>query len=220
MRRQVEELRRSRQRIVAVQDETRRHLERDLHDGAQQRLVAVRVKLGLAKRRAEKAGKARLADLLHDAATRTERAIGSLRDFARGVHPPLLEAEGIIAALASQVRRLPIRVTVHAPGIARYPQAVETAVYFCVLEALQNVVKHAHASFAYVSLRNTGAGVTFEVSDDGIGFEPGSQQSGSGLANLADRVDALDGNLEVVTAPGRGTTIRGEIPVPTMEAAP
>jgi signal transduction histidine kinase len=131
-----------------------------------------------------------------------------------------LEAEGIIAALASQVRRLPIRVTVHAPGIARYPQAVETAVYFCVLEALQNVVKHAHASFAYVSLRNTGAGVTFEVSDDGIGFEPGSQQSGSGLANLADRVDALDGNLEVVTAPGRGTTIRGEIPVPTMEAAP
>lgn len=220
LRRRIEELRRSRQRIVAVQDETRRRLERDLHDGAQQRLVAIRVKLGLAERKAEKAGKARLADLLHDAATKTEHAIGTLRDFARGVHPPLLEAEGVGAAITSQTHRLPIPVTVHAPGIGRYPPAVEAAVYFCALEALQNVIKHAHATSAYVSLHDTGAGLSFEVSDDGIGFFRGNQQSGSGLANLTDRVDALDGTLDIVAAPGGGTTIRGEIPVSTLETAP
>lgn len=219
LHRRIKELRRSRQRIVAVQDQTRRRLERDLHDGAQQRLVAVRVKLGLAKRQADRVGKAHLADLLADAAAKTEQAIDSLRDFARGVHPPLLDAEGIGAALASQVQRLPIPVTLHAPGVARYPPAVEAAVYFCVLEALQSVVKYANATSAHVSLHETRAGVTFEVSDDGVDFETRNQRSRSGLVNLADRVEALDGSLEVITASGGGTTIRGEIPVHTVEAA-
>lgn len=220
LRRRIEELRRSRQRIVAVQDATRRRLERDLHDGAQQRLVAVRVKLGLAQRQAEKTGKTHLAHQFADAAAKTEHAIDALRDFARGVHPPLLDAEGTGAALASQVQRLPIPVTLHVPGVARYPPVVEAAVYFCVLEALQNVVEHASATSAYVSVHDTGAGVTFEVSDDGVGFEPRNQRSRSGLAYLADRVEALDGTLEVITAPGGGTIIRGKIPVPTLEATP
>lgn len=219
LRRRIEELRLSRQRIVAVQDQTRRRLERDLHDGAQQRLVAVRVKLGLAKRQADKGGKAHLAGLLTDAAAKTEHAIHSLRDFARGVHPPLLDTEGIGTALASRMQRLPISVTLHAPGVARYPPAVEAAVYFCVLEALQSVAKYANATSACVALHETRAGVTFEVSDDGVGFDPRNQRSRSGLVNLADRVEALDGTLAVITAPGGGTTIRGEIPVPTVEAA-
>ena len=108
-------------------------------------------------------------------------------------------------------------MTLHAPGINRYPRAVETTVYACVLEALQNVVEHAGAGSVYVSLRDTGAALTFEISDDGSGFEPSFHRFGSGLANLADRVGALGGALDVVTAPGRGTTVRGTIPVPTLE---
>ena len=217
LHRQIRELHRSRQRVVAIQDETRRRLERDLHDGAQQRLVAVTMKLGLAKKQAVEKGKARLADLLGEATVRTEHTIRSLRDFAQGVHSPLLESGGIRVALTSHVQGLPIPVTLHAPGIARYPRAVETTVYACVLEALQNVVEHAGAGSVYVSLRETGAGVTFEISDDGSGFEPSFQRSGSGLANLADRVGAFGGALDVVTAPGRGTTVRGTIPVPALE---
>ncbi|HEX6299714.1 MAG TPA: ATP-binding protein [Acidimicrobiia bacterium] len=217
LRGQVEKLRLSRQRLVTVQDETRRHLERQLHDGAQQRLVALKVRLTLTRKRAEAFGVGEVADLLDHVAIETDRAIDSLRDFARGIYPPLLEAEGPAAALTSQTQKLPIQVTVHAAGVNRHQRSVEEAVYFCVLEALQNVVKHAEATSAHVALHETGDSLTFEVSDDGRGFDPTAVKWGSGLANLADRLDALGGTLEVTSAPGKGTLILGRIPSRQVE---
>jgi len=209
----VEKLRRSRRRLVSAQDETRRHLERRLHEGAQQRLVALKLKLTLIRARAAAAGLGRIADVIAEAARETDQTVESLRDFARGVYPPLLESEGPAAALVAQTLKLPIEVTVHAPGIGRYPRPVETAVYFCVLEALQNVVKHARASSAHVALREAGGELVFEVSDDGRGFDPAAARRGSGLANLEDRVHALGGTVAVISSPRKGTTVRGTIPV-------
>lgn len=214
---QIEQLRVSRQRIVAVQDETRRRLERDLHDGAQQRLVAIKIKLGLARKRVELNGLAPLRDVLDELGTETDRAIEALRDFARGVHPPLLQAEGLAAAVTSQARRLTIPVTVHAPGLSRYSPSIEGAIYFCLMEALQNVVKHAGASSAHVAIHHTDSGVVFEVSDDGCGFDTSTRSPGSGLSNLVDRMDSLDGHLEVISSPDHGTTVRGVVPVATLE---
>lgn len=220
LRRQVEELHRSRQRIVAVQDETRRRLERDLHDGAQQRLVAIRVKLGLAKMQAGAEGETELASRLGGVSEETERAIEALREFARGIHPPLLEAEGLGVALSSHASHLPLPVAVHADGVGRHPPSVEAAVFFCVVEALQNVVKHSGASAAHVSLQHSDGKLTFEVTDDGRGLEPPATKPRSGLANLVDRLDALDGTLELISGPGGGTTVRGVIPSSTGEARP
>jgi signal transduction histidine kinase len=219
LREQVEALARSRQRLVTVQDETRRHLERQLHDGVQQRLVALKVKLSLARKKAEMAGIDKAAELLEHVAIDTDQAIESLRDFARGIYPPLLEAEGPAAALSSQVLKLPIEVTVHAAGIGRHSRPVEAAVYFCVLEALQNVVKHAGASSAHVAITQVGDVLRFEVSDDGKGFDAAAVPAGSGLANLSDRVDALDGSVEILSTPGQGATIRGSIPSRQLEMA-
>ena len=121
--------------------------------------------------------------------------------------------------MTSQVRKLPIQVTIHAVGVGRHERPIEAAVYFCVLEALQNVVKHAQASSAHVVLHETESALMFEVSDDGIGFDTTTVISGSGLVNLADRLDALDGTLEVTSAPGMGTTIQGRIPSRQLEVA-
>ena len=213
----VDALHQSRQRLLTVQDETRRHLERQLHGGVQQRLVGLKVRLALARREAASSGSSQVAELLGAVAADTDQAINSIRDFARGIYPPLLEAEGPAAALSSQAMKLPIEVTVHAAGVGRHPRPVESAIYFCVLEALQNVVKHAEASSAHVALSDDDGILGFEVSDDGKGFDPSTVGSGSGLANLGDRLDALDGTLEVVSAPGRGTTIRGTIPTRELE---
>jgi signal transduction histidine kinase len=217
LRSRIDSLHQSRQRLVTVQDETRRHLERQLHDGVQQRLVGLKVRLALVRTEAEASGVGQVADLLGGVATETDQAIDLLRDFARGIYPPLLEAEGPAAALASQVLKLPIEVTVHAAGVGRHPRPVEAAVYFCVLEALQNVVKHARASSAHVAIHEREASLDFEVSDDGKGFDPAKVQTGSGLTNLADRLDALDGRLGVDSAPGRGTTVRGSIPTRLLQ---
>ncbi len=217
LRSRIDALHQSRQRLVTVQDETRRHLERQLHDGVQQRLVGLKVRLALIRREAEASGVGQVADLLGGVAAETDQAIDSLRDFARGIYPPLLEAEGPAAALGSQVLKLPIEVTIHAAGVGRHPRPVEAAVYFCVLEALQNIVKHAEASSAHVAIHEKEGSLEFEVSDDGVGFDTAAVGSGSGLANLADRLDSLDGSLSIDSAPGRGTTIRGTIPVRTLE---
>ncbi len=151
----LEELRQSRQRLVSAQDEERRRLERNLHDGAQQHLVALKVKLGLAEmlltRDIEKA-KATLTQLKTDA----DEALETLRDLARGIYPPLLADKGLAAALESQARKATLPVTVEADGLGRYPREVEATVYFCVLEALQNVQKYAEASEVRVRLREEG----------------------------------------------------------------
>ena len=214
----IEELRASRQRIVAAQDDERRRIERNIHDGAQQQLVALAVKLGLAERMADRdAEKAR--ELLADAKRETQEALENLRDLARGIYPPLLADQGLAPALESQARKVPFPVEVEPNGISRYPQEIEAAIYFCVLEALQNTAKYADASRAVVRLRRDDGSLVFEVVDDGRGFEPETTSRGAGLQNMEDRLAALGGALEVRSRPGGGTTVIGHLPVGNEGAA-
>jgi signal transduction histidine kinase len=218
----IEELRESRQRLVAAQDAERRRLERNIHDGAQQQLVALTVQLRLleqlASRDPERA--AALAAQLQD---RTTEALEDLRDLARGIYPPLLADEGLRAALDAQARKSPVPVTVDADGIGRYPQDVEAAVYFSCLEAINNVAKYAGASRAEIRLAHEDSRLTFTVADDGVGFDPAATTRGTGLQGIADRIDALRGRFEVRSEPGSGTRLVGSVPVPTgpdAQAAP
>jgi signal transduction histidine kinase len=218
----LEELRASRQRLVTAQDEERRRLERNLHDGAQQHLVALKVKLGLAEMllgRDPERAKVTIDQLKSDA----DEALDTLRDLARGIYPPLLADKGLGAALASQARKATVTVTVDADGIARYSQDVEAAVYFAVLEALQNVQKYAGASRATIRLREDNGELHFNVDDDGGGFDVATTPTGTGLVNMGDRVDALGGQLEVRSTIGTGTSVAGRIPVdggPVYAVAP
>ncbi|MGZ6545305.1 MAG: histidine kinase [Actinomycetota bacterium] len=214
----IEQLRASRQRLVHAQDEERRKLERNLHDGAQQQLVALSVKLrlaeGLVDRDSEKT-KAMLADLQ----TETGQAIEDLRDLARGIYPPLLADKGLVAALEAQARKGSIATSVEAENVSRYPQQVEAAVYFCALEALNNVAKYSGATSAEVRLAQTNGDLTFEVSDDGAGFDSGRTSYGTGLRGMADRVEAIGGVLEIRSAPGEGTSVTGRIPAVAFHPA-
>jgi signal transduction histidine kinase len=215
----IQELQESRRRIVAAQDERARKLERDIHDGAQQQLVALSVKLGLAEQLATRdpdRARAILGELKEDATD----ALDNLRDLARGIYPPLLADRGLTAALEAQARRSPIRVEVHGDGVGRYPQAVESAVYFCTLEALNNVAKYADASSATIDLRQTNGRLTFSIADDGRGFDPSVTSYGTGLQGMADRLDAIEGTFDVVSEPGAGTTVTGRIDVEPDEVAP
>ncbi len=207
----LEELRASRQRLVAAQDDERRRLERNLHDGAQQNLVALKVKLGLAEMLFEKdPEKARtlLVELKNDA----DEALETLRDLARGIYPPLLANKGLSAALESQARKATVPVTVEAVGIGRYPQEIEAAVYFCVLEALQNVQKYAGATNAWVRVEAPNGRLEFAVADDGSGFDTATIAKGAGLQNMVDRMEALGGSLEVEAHLGEGTRVLGALP--------
>jgi signal transduction histidine kinase len=207
----LEQLRASRQRLVTAQDEARRKLERNIHDGAQQQLVALAVKANLAEQLMGKdVGRAR--SLLAQVKTESTEALENLRDLARGIYPPLLADKGLGAALEAQARKSPVAVTVESAGIGRYAQEVEAAVYFCCLEALQNIAKYADANAATVRLSDGAGSLTFEVSDDGRGFDPASTGYGTGLQGMADRLDAIGGSLEVRSAPGEGTTVVGRLP--------
>jgi signal transduction histidine kinase len=214
----LDDLRASRQRLVAAQDDERRKLERNLHDGAQQHLVAIKVKLGLvemlATRDPEKA-RATLVALKHDA----DEALETLRDLARGIYPPLLAEKGLTAALQSQARKATLPVHIHADGVGRYPQETEAALYFCTLEALQNVQKYASASTVAVRLRDEGKHLLVEVTDDGRGFDLTAVTRGAGLTNMEDRLDALGGTLQIESTPGVGTTLRATVPVSDVAPA-
>jgi signal transduction histidine kinase len=209
----LDELRASRQRLVGAQDMERRRLERNLHDGAQQHLVALKVKLGLAEmllgRDPAKAA-ATLEQLKGDA----DEALETLRDLARGIYPPLLADKGLVVALESQVRKATLPVHVDADGIGRYPQEIEAAVYFCTLEALQNVQKYAAASEVKVRLREDNGHLQVDVVDDGRGFDVGTVRRGAGLTNMEDRIDALGGSLHLESSPGSGTKLCASVPVP------
>ncbi|MBW3560923.1 MAG: hypothetical protein KY437_00330 [Actinobacteria bacterium] len=212
----LEQLRASRQRLVVAQDEERRKLERNLHDGAQQQLVALKVKLTLAERIAE-SGKP-VGELLQQLGAETQDAIETLRDLARGIYPPLLAAQGLPAALTAQGNKAALPVVVECEGIDRYNQDVEAAVYFCCLEALQNIAKYAGASLAAIRLREADGWLEFSVVDDGVGFDAETVVRGAGLQNMADRLDAVGGRVDIRSEPGSGTTLSGRVPAVPMES--
>ena len=207
----LEELRASRKRLVTAQDEERRRLERNIHDGAQQQLVALKLRLRLAEATAEKdptATKQALAEL----SEATQAALDDLRDLARGIYPPLLADQGLTVALEAQARKSPVEVLVSSEITGRYPQEAEAAVYFCALEALQNIAKYAEASSATVRLWTEDGMLAFSVTDTGRGFDPSQTGYGTGLQGMADRLAALGGSFEVRSEPGAGTSVAGRIP--------
>jgi signal transduction histidine kinase len=210
----IEELRDSRRRLVAAQDEERRRIERDIHDGAQQQLVALAVQQRLA---AALVGKDddRVRAILQDLQAATNEALEDLRDLARGIYPPLLADRGLGAALEAQARKAAVPTTVDADGIERYPQEVESAVYFCCLEAMNNLAKYADASRATLELASSNGFLVFSVADDGRGFDVATAERGTGLQSMADRLDAIGGSLLIESDPGRGTTVRGTVPAET-----
>jgi signal transduction histidine kinase len=208
----IEEIRASRQRLVAAQDQERRRLERNIHDGAQQQLVALTVQLRLLEQMAAR-DPTRTAELAAQLQTATTEALDDLRDLARGIYPPLLADKGLPAALEAQARKSPLPVAVAGANVGRFSQEVEAAVYFSCLEALQNVAKYANAGRVTISLARDDGHLSFVVADDGVGFDPETAHRGTGLQGIADRLDALRGRLEVVSRPGAGTTLSGSVPV-------
>jgi signal transduction histidine kinase len=210
---QADELRASRARVVAAADAERRRIERDLHDGAQQHLVALAVNLRLARELAESdpvGARAVLEQLAGD----VHEALEEIRDLAHGIYPQLLVDRGLSEGLRAAVSRAPVRARLETGALGRYEAEVEATVYFCCLEALQNVGKHAGAD-ARATLRvwEEQGGLRFEVADDGAGFDPRVKPRGSGLINMSDRLGALGGRLSVVSAPGDGTRVAGAVPL-------
>jgi signal transduction histidine kinase len=208
----IEDLRASRHRLVAAQDQERRRLERNIHDGCQQRLVALSVRLRLAQRFVDP-GSNGDRQLLEQLVTQTVDTLDNLRDLARGIYPPLLADQGLAAALEAQARKAPIPVQVLATGVDRYGQDIESAVYFSCLEALQNVAKYAGAAKALIRLDATKKVLRFEVHDDGTGFDVASTPRGSGLTNMEDRLAVVGAALQISSRPGAGTSISAVVPV-------
>ncbi|MDP9227066.1 MAG: histidine kinase, partial [Actinomycetota bacterium] len=214
---QSRELRRSRQRIVAAQDDERRALERNIHDGAQQHLVALAVKLKLTMTLATRAPE-RATAMIDQLRNEVADTLVALRELAVGIYPSALEEGGIAHALAAQTQNAPVPTTLDIDGLGRYPLDIEATIYFCCLEALQNVAKYSGASYALVTLRDGDGAISFSVQDDGRGFDPQATTMGSGLRNISDRVAASRGVVTVSSWPGGGTTVAGWIPVKVAEA--
>jgi signal transduction histidine kinase len=209
LRARVAELQESRRKLLEVSMAERRSLERDLHDGAQQRLVALSVQVGLAKRKLHE-DPAAAEQMLADAGDELRLALEELRELARGIHPAILTDRGLSPALQALIDRAPLEVELAEAPAERLPSAIEVAAYFVVAESLTNIAKYAGAEHASVSVRRRNGHAIVEVSDDGVGgADPGS---GSGLRGLADRLTIIDGRLEVVSPPGHGTIVRAEIP--------
>jgi signal transduction histidine kinase len=207
----IEELRESRRRIVSAQDDRPKKLERNIHDGAQQQLVALSVKARLARALTSKDPE-KAAEMLEQIEAETQAALEDLRDLARGIYPPLLADRGLVEALGAQARKSPVPVTLEPDGLGRYSPDVEAGIYFSVLEALQNVAKYAEARSVRVSLSAERGDVRFEVVDDGRGFDAGETKLGSGLQGIVDRLSALGGEVTIASQPGNGTTISGRVP--------
>ena len=218
VRRQAGALQQSRARIVAASDAARRRLERNLHDGAQQHLVALAVKVRLVRQLSER-DPAKATTMMEELASDVEDALQELRDLAHGIYPPLLADKGLPEALASAARRAVLPTSVEAPGIGRFTPEVEAAVYFCCMEALQNAGKHAgEGSSIVVRVWEEEGGLLFEVADTGTGLDVNQRGAGSGFANMSYRLGAIGGSVRVESAPGQGTRIKGTIPL-TVDAA-
>jgi signal transduction histidine kinase len=213
LRHKAEELQASRARIVVAADAERRRIERDLHDGAQQRLVALAVKLRLARRLID-ADLDQARGMLDELRDEVRDAVEELRSLAHGIYPPLLLDQGLAAALGSAAQRATIPTRVEAGPIGRYPADLEAAAYFCCLEALQNAMKHAgpEATAVIRAWEENGA-LCFAVTDDGAGFDAAAKADGTGFVNMADRLGAIGGTLRVESTPGGGTTVVGVLPL-------
>jgi signal transduction histidine kinase len=210
--RRAMELRAARTRLVTAEDEARRHLERDIHDGAQQQLVALGINLRLAQTLADR-NPERAGELLGEQATAAESALETLMTLARGDHPRVLRQEGLVAALRAAATASPLPVTLRADQVGRLPRSAEAALYFSALEALQNVVKHADASSVQMSLDHDGGVVVLRVTDDGRGITD-TDVPGAGRANIRDRLAPLGGAVLMVRRPEGGTEVSVSVPVP------
>jgi signal transduction histidine kinase len=206
----LDELSESRARIVAVGDRERRRIERDLHDGAQQRLVALRVRLGLVAERLDDADPAS-AHAIRELEQEVEETIDEVRSFARGIYPSLLAERGLTEALRAAGRSAPVPTMVDVARIGRFPLEIEATVYFSCMEALQNAAKHALGATGVTITVTHNPHLRFEVRDDGSGFDPTRADGGAGLTNMRDRLAAVGGTLHVESSPGNGTRISGVI---------
>jgi PAS domain S-box-containing protein len=215
-RARTEELRASRARIVDAADAARRKIERDLHDGAQQRLVSLALEVRMAKARVEREPET-AAEFLQRVGDELGEASAELRELARGIHPAVLSERGLGPALDALATRAPIPVEIVGVPEVRLPPACETTAYFTVAEALTNVAKYADASHAVVSFERTGDDIALEIRDDGVGGA--DTAAGSGLAGLADRVGACEGTFTVESPPGKGTRVRAVLPLNGSAAA-
>lgn len=216
---QAEELRASRERIVTAQNISQQHLERQIHDGPELRLLAVQSQLDLAERTMEKDPEKATA-LLDALAAQANETLEELRDLARGVFPPLLQDRGLVAALDAHLKKCGVQVSLDISDdlrAARFDDAVESAIYFCFVLALENVVDHAKGARATLSLQREDGWLKFTVADQGPGFDPATTPRGLRLPVMGDRVEALGGSLEVRSQPGRGTTVEGRVPARALE---
>ena len=212
LRLQLEELRASRARVVALADAERRRIERDLHDGAQQHLVALAVNLQLARQLAD-SDPAAVKALLEEIGLDVREALENVRALAHGIYPPLLLDRGLSEALRAAAAAATIPTRLEASAVARYPPEIEATVYFCCIEALRNAAAHAGpGATATVRLWRDGDTLVFDVTDDGVGFEE-TKPRGAGLDNMGDRLGALGGQLTISTEPGRGARVSGTIPL-------
>jgi signal transduction histidine kinase len=213
LRRTNQELLESRLRIVSAGDDERRRIERNLHDGAQQHLVAMAVKLRMAEELVDDDPPAAVK-AIEDLRGALQDTIAELRALAHGIFPPLLASGGLREALPAAAGRSPLLTTVQVDGVGRFPPEVEATVYFCCLEALQNAAKHAgdDAEVAIDVAQRDGR-LTFAVRDDGPGFDIEAAEAGHGFVNMRDRLGAMGGQLRVESALGEGTVVRGEIPL-------
>jgi signal transduction histidine kinase len=216
--RQTEELKRSRQRIVAAQDGERRKLERNIHDGAQQHLVALTVKLRLAGSLARR-DPSRALETVRWLEGDTEDALDTLRNLARGIYPHVLREHGLVAAIKADVSRMDVPIEISGEGIGRYADDLEAAVYFSCLEALQNASKYAAAHRITIRFEQGDGKLEFSIADDGKGFDSGAIEHGAGLQNMADRIETLGGKLWISTHPGSGTTVAGWVPARALALA-
>jgi signal transduction histidine kinase len=201
-------------RVIAAADADRQRIERDLHDGLQQRLTGLRIRLALAAESFQERGDTDASAALNAFGDEVQQAIDEVRALARGVYPQLLTSEGLSAALVSASRYTPAPVTVSARGLRRCRPEVESAVYFTCLAAIDNAAKHAGPAEVYVRAWDSAQALHFTVCDTGCGFDPNETPSGAGLTNMHDRIAAVGGTLTVDSRPSHGTRLHGSVPDP------